>query len=665
MSLISKKSGDTLIEVMFAVGIFSLIAIAVVATMNSGTSSIQSTLESTMARNEIDAQAEALRYIHSSYIAEREKTGSGTYTAIWNNIISHANDAGVVSSDSVSSCETLYKGDIYNKKAFILNTRALNDTSKAVIAANANNNLFKRAAIYPRILFSNDNSNDNLLQNNTPTDIISSVEGIYIIAVKDNENTTIITNGSNQVTAGAAYYDFYIHTCWDKTNAETASNTATVIRLYDPTVGVVNFSAITYLLEYAPNGGIFQYNLPETEVYTTFDKNHTFTLTDQVPTRSGYDFLGYQIGSTEYMHNTTTLYFPGDKVTLTEDASTAIVYPVWGHLQSITAKVDKDSHGMVSISNKYVLKAYTEDQRTGTDVTVLAPVEDTVTVRVAEVNTGYVFSDWYQGDSFRSNERNYSFAMPNSKITLIARFSHDVTTIEKIRVLNVYPTVGDNLKSWMESNGYGKVNSKQVINVKKVSIANFNSSPYSYPINDYDVIVFGFWDCNSSTDISSNASKWMTEWTKQKKPAIFGHDTIANTNSCGIHTYFNKLASYAGVDVSSYNSNWSNTGNNDSTVTIMKDSTFTKYPWNIGNAGKNLSIPASHDLAQIVVNTDNIFLKFKAQSAASRAKDNFYLVVNGTGAMIQTGHSNGKATDEEQKILANLIFYLYSQYIDL
>lgn len=28
--------------------------------------------------------------------------------------------------------------------------------------------------------------------------------------------------------------------------------------------------------------------------------------------------------------------------------------------------------------------------------------------------------------------------------------------------------------------------------------------------------------------------------------------------------------------------------------------------------------------------------------------------------MIQTGHSNGSATSDEQKILANLIFYMYS-----
>lgn len=37
---------------------------------------------------------------------------------------------------------------------------------------------------------------------------------------------------------------------------------------------------------------------------------------------------------------------------------------------------------------------------------------------------------------------------------------------------------------------------------------------------------------------------------------------------------------------------------------------------------------------------------------------NFYLTTNNNVAMIQTGHSNGRATEDEQKVLANLIFYM-------
>ena len=60
------KKGDTLVEVTLAVGIFSMIAIAVVAVMSNGTSESQTALETTLAREEIDTQVEALRFIQAA-----------------------------------------------------------------------------------------------------------------------------------------------------------------------------------------------------------------------------------------------------------------------------------------------------------------------------------------------------------------------------------------------------------------------------------------------------------------------------------------------------------------------------------------------------------------------------------------------------------------------
>ena len=86
------KKGDTLIEVLLAVGIFSMIAISVVAVMSGGTSSAQTALETTLAREEIDAQAEALRYIHDSYINDKNSDNSDLPTvALWRKIINQDN----------------------------------------------------------------------------------------------------------------------------------------------------------------------------------------------------------------------------------------------------------------------------------------------------------------------------------------------------------------------------------------------------------------------------------------------------------------------------------------------------------------------------------------------------------------------------------------------
>ena len=68
------RKGDTLIEVMFSVAIFGLVAIGAISLMNRGLASVQNNLETTMARQEIDTQAEALRFIHSAYLTEQKTT---------------------------------------------------------------------------------------------------------------------------------------------------------------------------------------------------------------------------------------------------------------------------------------------------------------------------------------------------------------------------------------------------------------------------------------------------------------------------------------------------------------------------------------------------------------------------------------------------------------
>ena len=113
------KRGDTLIEVALAIGIFSMVAIAVVSVVSGSTSSAQSALELTITREEIDAQAEAIRFIHTSYIAGGRSNASGNdkYEKLWNNIVSKAIDpsdpnqqqiAEAVLSYNPSECQSIY-----------------------------------------------------------------------------------------------------------------------------------------------------------------------------------------------------------------------------------------------------------------------------------------------------------------------------------------------------------------------------------------------------------------------------------------------------------------------------------------------------------------------------------------------------------------------------
>lgn len=238
------KKGDTLIEVVLAVGIFSMIAIAVVAVMSGGTSSAQTALETTLAREEIDSQAEALRFIHTSYIAEKD-SASRKYQDVWEDIIARAietTDDGTTSeglSDFLQftpeRCDDLYESnDITKNHAFVINYRSLGDYVSGLSSNSPlikySSTTFSQAMTYPRLVYSSEDS--NALSNSSATyKSLYKAEGIYIIGVRDAPKGTRIVEKNDKV---AAFYDFYIRTCWYGTNAKEPSTISTVIRLYDP-----------------------------------------------------------------------------------------------------------------------------------------------------------------------------------------------------------------------------------------------------------------------------------------------------------------------------------------------------------------------------------------------------------------------------------------------
>lgn len=61
-----KSRGDTIIEVILAVAVFSLVAVGAMSIMNHGVAMAQRSLEITLVRQQIDAQAEMLRFVSDS-----------------------------------------------------------------------------------------------------------------------------------------------------------------------------------------------------------------------------------------------------------------------------------------------------------------------------------------------------------------------------------------------------------------------------------------------------------------------------------------------------------------------------------------------------------------------------------------------------------------------
>ncbi len=233
--------------------------------------------------------------------------------------------------------------------------------------------------------------------------------------------------------------------------------------------------------------------------------------------------------------------------------------------------------------------------------------------------------------------------------------------INNIKVLNVYPyhsstkIYGDQLKNWMDEYGKG------IIEVTPVYIQDFNSNPESYLGTNgnwkYDEVVFGFVDCNGSQDLSPSAAALMDEYLSGGGAAIFGHDTL--TTGCGNHRRFNTLAKYVNMDLNPIHNPYPR-GNK---IKIIREGVFTQYPYEIGNLDTELTIPTSHVYGQSA--NGDIWLTFNSAAFESGLPaDMVYLSTYGNNAFIQTGHSNGNATADEQKIIANIIFYMVAkQYI--
>ncbi|MBR3353668.1 hypothetical protein IKG49_03720 [Candidatus Saccharibacteria bacterium] len=242
------RKGDTLIEVTLAIGIFSMVAIAIVSVMSSGTTGAQTALETTLAREEIDTQAEAIRFIQISSIADQD-TSDRRFEALWKKITDNA-----VSADSEilqytpDTCLSLYAdgGEVQNYNGFVINNYKLGtfDAStidSVYISAKENAGYFAQASTYPRLVFNN--SASNLDDTTSSSNEFYRAEGLYIIAVKEDPsggeyNPTTVVDGDG-VTKRPAFYDFYIRSCWYGMNATEPSTISTVIRLYDPSAVTV------------------------------------------------------------------------------------------------------------------------------------------------------------------------------------------------------------------------------------------------------------------------------------------------------------------------------------------------------------------------------------------------------------------------------------------
>jgi len=234
MSLKRTKNGDTMVEVLFSIAVFALVSVVSIVLMNSGINTAEATLELSMARNEIDAQSEAIRFIHNSYLSEREFVSSSqTYANLWKRIKERTNNSSdAILELTVDNCAIRYDktsaaSSIYGRKTMILNTRKIdpNNPATTIISANESPDKFRATELNPRVIFgpnASSNTDENLREAYTD---LQSAEGIWVIPVT---STTTSTAGQPE------FFDFHIYTCWNAPGREIPTTIGTIMRLYNP-----------------------------------------------------------------------------------------------------------------------------------------------------------------------------------------------------------------------------------------------------------------------------------------------------------------------------------------------------------------------------------------------------------------------------------------------
>ena len=375
------KKGDTLVEVTLAIGIFSMIAIAVASVMSGGTASAQLALETTLAREEIDTQAEAIRFIHANYIANRDNP-SHPYVKLWKsitdksiNIQEYEGNKEKIKSVlqyTPSSCSELYddNSEAY-KNAFVINPRKFNALNADIGTNKTDNkledvlinqkNLFTTASTYPRLLF--DENNAKLADDNFPTDLISA-EGIYVVPVKDPQSTLVvddIAEGSNSAEDRiSAYVDFYIRTCWYGSRTDDPSTISTVIRLHDPSdikSKYYSFNANLYNTANATTDAATQSTKLDGPI-----KTRQLSFNKYRPTRDGHALIGWcDQPTTKDRTNDVcngNIYRTSDKFTSEVGNQTLNFYTIWREHFWVDVNMIIDGNRKNSGDDRFKFKAY-------------------------------------------------------------------------------------------------------------------------------------------------------------------------------------------------------------------------------------------------------------------------------------------------------------------
>lgn len=193
------QRGDTIIEVLLAVTVFSLVSVASMTIMNRSANAAQQAIETTLVRQQVDAQVEALRAAHQAY--SRLTTEEARDNSVWSSL----KNTSTNSISTASGCPT--QTALNTSQVFLMNPQTasiLTTATGAVLSMEADN-----APVFAQII--QDKASG-----------IMTGYGLWIELHKVPGGFT------------PAAYDFRIRACWyGAGTGKTPMALETTVRLYD------------------------------------------------------------------------------------------------------------------------------------------------------------------------------------------------------------------------------------------------------------------------------------------------------------------------------------------------------------------------------------------------------------------------------------------------
>lgn len=234
---------------------------------------------------------------------------------------------------------------------------------------------------------------------------------------------------------------------------------------------------------------------------------------------------------------------------------------------------------------------------------------------------------------------------------------------EEVRVLNIYPCrqAENYLIDWMNTplSDEDTPAGQNLFDIDTVLIDDYNAEPNRYLKDEagnyqYDVLFFGTYDSNAFKDLTEEAYEATQAFADSGRGILFGHDTVC-LRGREAHPQFARFADQMGIKLSTTSSDIASTR-----VRVVNSGFLTSYPWKIEG---DITVPATHSLGQYTGGTLKATVWMELDRIGSTDEEtggisNAYLFTRNQLAMIQTGHSNGRATDDERKVIANTLFYL-------